>query len=124
MQVRYYTKRDFGHREKRLETRIEYNARFGQRTDARVSVPPVVSHVWEWFWALSASRQYGANGPNPISWQELDSWASRSGENPTPEEVKMLRAMDSAWIQAVNDEARQDRLRQEGMTQARRGLRG
>ena len=124
MQVRFYTKRDFGHPKKELETRHEYHARFGQPVEPDPELPTVVSHVMEWFCELSAKRQSGVGGPSTLSFSDIKAWMELTGTDVDPREMNMILAMDSAWLSAMADEARQDRLRHEGMAQARRGLRG
>lgn len=124
MQVRYNTRRDFNHPEKKLETRNEYLVRFGQHPVPEPDYPAVVSHVMQWFWELSSRRQYGASGPCPLTFTEIKAWLELTGTLIDPREVKMLLELDSAWLQVVAEESRQDKLRHEGMAQARRGLRG
>ena len=126
MQVRYNTRRDFGHPKGELETRNEYHMRFGRPVEPDPVYPAVVSHVLEWFWELSAKRQYGAGGPSPLSFSDLKAWTGLTGTYVDPLEMKMILAMDSAWLSTVAEESRQDRLRHEGMSKlkAQTGKRG
>lgn len=64
----------------------------------RVQVPVGGELVWRWFADLSAARSYGAAGPNPISFTEIEAYRRL---HPVPIEgrhVDLLRAMDDAWL--------------------------
>lgn len=84
------------------ESRAERNAKFNQahKTPEPPDIPDEVEHVWAWFWQLSAQRQ---SGPEPIGWDALGHWAARTQNNPSPEEIDMLLAMDGAFRAAVRD---------------------
>lgn len=76
------------------ETRRERNTRFGvESPDA--DVPEVGDHVWDWFWELSGRRK---PGPEPISYAEIGEWQRLTGTQVLPEEVRMLIAMDDAYL--------------------------
>lgn len=72
-------------------------------------MPQIVEHIWRWFWSLSAKRH---SGPESISFAEIDAWALLTGETPNPNEVQMLMSMDSAWMNAMNDEIKAHRALQ------------
>lgn len=60
-----------------------------------------MGHVWAWFLSLSERRQRGLDGPCPIGWAEIEAWRSLTRTLTTPEEIDMLLAMDSAWLEAM-----------------------
>lgn len=53
---------------------------------------------------MSAERQPGQNGPLPLNSIQIAAWCGLVGERFHPEEVTILRAMDTAYLSAVNAE--------------------
>lgn len=111
----YGMKRDFGHPNRIMETRAEYNARFGQPVPDAPQVPFAAGHVEEWFWKLSSRRQYGAGGPSPLSYTEISAWMNTTGTEVRDVEIEMIVAMDAEWLNATADEAARDAQRRDGM---------
>lgn len=60
------------------------------------------AHLWEWFWELNAARAQGFSGPNPIGYQDIQAWAALTGTTPHPWETRALKAMDRAFLAAVD----------------------
>lgn len=94
--------RDYGGKHK--ETRREYNARFSQPTGPEAEIPPTGNHIWEWFWLLNNRRQYSQNGPQALTFSEIDAWRRLTGTLVTAEEIRILIAMDAAYISETADE--------------------
>ena len=65
--------------------------------DDEPELPGVLQYLWEWFWEL-ARRRGGGLGPAPITWQELDAWAGRTGKEPTPWEAALIMRLDDAYL--------------------------
>lgn len=65
-------------------------------------MPYVLRHVWEWFLELSATRQTGM-GFSPISYTEIRNWADLTGRAPLPYEVRLIRRIDIALRDSLND---------------------
>lgn len=84
------------------ETRAQYLTRFNQshKIPDAPELPHNVEHVREWFFELSKRRH---SGPEAISWAELKAWCELTDTWPSPDEVRMLTALDQAYISAVND---------------------
>lgn len=53
-----------------------------------------------WFAELSAARASSGFAPSPISYGEIESWSRLTGRCPTPFEVRLLRALDNALLNA------------------------
>ena len=70
------------------------------------------SHVWEWFWTLSSQRGSGFGSAQALSWSEIADWAKLTRTLVTPEEVKMLVAMDMAYRSTASDEESAKREKQ------------
>jgi hypothetical protein len=62
-----------------------------------VDCPPILEHVWRWFIQLNGQRQIGMNA-NPLSFQEIISWANLMHTHPTPFEVECLCLADHVWL--------------------------
>ncbi|MCY1042711.1 hypothetical protein OV208_15410 [Corallococcus sp. bb12-1] len=61
-------------------------------------LPDSLAHVWGWFAELSNARGAGAFSLNPISFQDIESWARLTGSRPTSFEVQLLRRLDEAFL--------------------------
>lgn len=52
-----------------------------------------------WFWELNAARKYSEwGGPEPFTFTELDAWTRLMRIALTPFEIRLLKAMDVAFI--------------------------
>lgn len=71
-------------------------------------VPPGAALIFEWFMDLHIARSWHANGPNPISYQEINAYAQLGRWNLAPHHISLLRAMDATFIE--NFIARRERL--------------
>lgn len=61
-------------------------------------VPGIVSHVFEWFMELHASRQQG-----PISYSEIRAWSGLTGRQPSPFEIDLIKRLDLTYLEQQND---------------------
>ena len=111
-EVRYETPDEKG------ECRWERHLRFKQPIPPAPDLPACATHVWGWFWVLSAQRH---SGPEAISYAEIEAWARLTGVSPTPHEVALLMAMDIAWMHAMNVEIKAHRERQIEASKAKTG---
>lgn len=82
------------------ETRRERNEKFGEETPD-IDPPAVADHVWEWFFEISPRRK---SGPETLGLDEIQAWVNLFGRVVRPEEVKMLCAMDTAYVNAIRKE--------------------
>lgn len=94
------------------ETKEQLFERFGQseKVPPEPEVPDCVAHVVGWFFDLSARRGAGFAGPMAITFQDIAAWRELMDERPTPQEVQMLLAMDTAFMAALraDDEPKDD----------------
>lgn len=58
--------------------------------------------LWGWFWELHQGRKNSGFGPNPLSWTEMEAWAQVTEIRLTPFEALTFRAMDNAFLAALN----------------------
>lgn len=68
------------------------------------ALPDMVAYLWELFLELHRGRDYGANGPNPLSWQLILAWTTLTGIRLSPWEVDVIKALDGLWIKTVNED--------------------
>lgn len=95
------------------ETRRERNLRFGVDIAPEPEVPDHASHVWEWFWELSAARGMSETGALPIGYADIRAWMDCTGTRVIPPEIDMLTAMDRAYRSALSQELSDIRERQQ-----------
>lgn len=70
--------------------------------------PPEGSGIlWGAFLALSRTRSTGPNGPNPITFAEIEAWARLTRTPLEPRHVEILAAMDAIWMDKVYERQRQ-----------------
>lgn len=63
--------------------------------------PQSASHVWMWFLELSATRQTSGFSVSPISYGEVEAWASLTGTITEPWEVTAIRAIDLEFVKVM-----------------------
>lgn len=63
-------------------------------------VPEAGRQLWQIFMSLSEARSFHRFGPNPIGFAEISAWCALMGVPLAKHHVAILRAMDSAWIDA------------------------
>ena len=72
-----------------------------------------VDHVWEWFWHLCGRRQQGLNGPQPLTYRELESWRNSVPFLVAHEEIAWLMAMDEAYLDQLALEREEEKRKKE-----------
>lgn len=80
-------------------------------TGERVDVPEAGALLWDAFMQLDAARTFHAAGPNPIGFAEIEAWARLMRWPLAAHHVALLRATDSALLDAVAEKARQSERR-------------
>lgn len=70
-------------------------------------------HLWVWFWHLDGQREDGTNGPQPLSYLQLDAWQRLTGEIVRREEIKILLDMDRVYLSALRQERAEQQERRE-----------
>jgi len=63
-------------------------------------IPQHLAYLMGWFWQLSGRRTCGMGGLDPISWEAVDAWASRTKNNPRQWELDALCRIDNAYLVA------------------------
>jgi hypothetical protein len=68
--------------------------------------PPLsleVAYLWDAFINLSLGRQQGFNGPQPISYSEINSWMQATKQPLDAREVDALKALDAIFIRTMTN---------------------
>jgi len=73
-----------------------------QYMDPEPELPPVFQYLWDWFAELHEARG-GGFGPSPLTWPEIDFWASRMRVDPTPWELRVIKRLDKVWLKSCSD---------------------
>nr|WP_196107483.1 MULTISPECIES: hypothetical protein [unclassified Ochrobactrum] len=68
-------------------------------TSQSVIVPPGGSLLWNWFMDLNATRTWHMNGPNPISYADIEAYGRINRWSLAAHHVAILRAMDAAYVE-------------------------
>ena len=56
---------------------------------------------WNWFMQLHAARGSSGFGPSPLSYEDINAWATRMRIYPTPLEVELLKMLDITYLQVI-----------------------
>jgi hypothetical protein len=70
-------------------------------------MPAAGWRVWRIFNDLNRTRG-GGMGPAPLSHQEIESWSRLHREPVRPFELDIIRALDTAWLEAAAEMAKGD----------------
>lgn len=57
--------------------------------------PDALEYLWSWFQELERVRTFGAHGPDPITYQQIEAWARLMNRRPTPDDVQGLLMLDA-----------------------------
>jgi hypothetical protein len=85
---------------KQLGKDVEQIEEFNQRA----FFPDAASHLWAAFLSLHDGRTYGMSGPNPISYDIIESWCSLMNIRLLPWEIEIIKSLDNLWIKIINEE--------------------
>lgn len=66
-------------------------------------LPPVASHIWQWFLTLNGKRQSGMNGPCPISESEIGWFFRNRGITPMGWALDALDALDRVAMESAGN---------------------
>ena len=81
----------------RLEKAMVAALKQALATSQSVIVPPGGSLLWGWFMDLNAARTWHMNGPNPISYVDIEAYGRIHRWHLSAHHVANLRAMDAPY---------------------------
>ena len=64
----------------------------------RPEIPELGADIWDWFWQLRAAAAYGASGPSPLAYTEIEAWSRLFQTVLTPMEVRLIMALDQQYL--------------------------
>jgi hypothetical protein len=74
--------------------------------------------VWEAYARLDKSRQFGFNGPQPISLSEIEAYCRLNDIEDRSDLIQYIQLMDSAYIDHAREKAKADEKKR-GRTSSR-----
>lgn len=69
----------------------------------QLAVPPfpkALTYLWQAYAVLRGRKAHGFHGPNPIEWQDFESFLRLSGGHLAPWEIKLLIEIDDLFLTA------------------------
>ncbi len=60
--------------------------------------PNLLSHIWSFFLELHRTRSQGFSGFNPISYQDIQAWATLKDYNIRPLDVGTIVELDNTFL--------------------------
>ena len=66
--------------------------------DDQPDLPYCLTYLWGWFGELAARRQSNGMDVSPIAWREIEAWATLTGRDPKPWEIKALVKLDDLLL--------------------------
>lgn len=58
-------------------------------------------YLLRWFWQIRRRTHHGFSGPQPITWPDIDHWATRSGNAPESWEIRIIEILDDVFFSPV-----------------------
>lgn len=96
--TRYYTPGPSG------ETRAERHERFNKDVP-EFDIPDAGQYLWDWYFEISKLTVRVVDGQAlPLTWDNLEGWARIVGKPVSADEFAILRAMDTAYCEALTGE--------------------
>lgn len=65
-------------------------------------------YLMQTFFEMADGRQAGMNGSEPLSWQDISNYLQLMDETLEPWEIKIIKALDKTYLQAVADKRKQE----------------
>lgn len=84
--------------EKQLVTALEDQIKHNREPN----VPEAGILYWQMFCELSANRSFGATGPNPIQFTELQAWCQLRRWPLQQHHIDIILALDAAFIECIH----------------------
>jgi hypothetical protein len=87
-------------KEGKVTTRVALEAAAARGVESAIKAlqpppfPEAMEYLHDWFMELDRTRTSGFNGPDPITYPIIESWARLMGRSPSPADVEMLLQMD------------------------------
>lgn len=63
--------------------------------------PSGLEYIWSSFFEASKGRSSGFSGPNPLSYQELESWMRLTQTPLTPRDISVIKRLDQVYMKVM-----------------------
>jgi hypothetical protein len=70
--------------------------------------PDRYAHIWNAFLELHTGRSYSSNGPNPLSWSDIEAWDRLFKQNLQDWEIRAIKALDLIWLRVMGEDGKND----------------
>lgn len=93
--------------DKQGNTKYDLLTRFSQKTGKThpdlvfPEIDEMAMYLWEWFQELNSQRTSNGFGQNPVTFLDIQAWATLTKRFPLSWEVQALRTMDSMWLSEI-----------------------
>lgn len=93
--------------DKQGNTKFELLSRFSEKTGKThpdlifPKIDEMAMYLWEWFMELNSQRTSNGFGLNPITFLDIQAWATLTNRFPLSWEVKAIRMIDTVWVAEV-----------------------
>lgn len=84
-------------------TRAQYNKAFGFAVPKQPALPDHAHHAWLTWFRLN-ERRPASSSVCPIPYIEIESFSRLAGEQIAPDDLRMIEAIDNAYISAITEE--------------------
>lgn len=90
--------------DKQGNTKYDLLSKFSQKTGKLhpdlifPELDEMAMYIWEWFMELNSQRTSNGFGQNPITYLDIQAWASLTNRFPLAWEVRAIRNMDMMWL--------------------------
>ncbi len=61
-------------------------------------IPDEFFYVWDYYWDLRQGISQGVNGPNPVSYAEIQAWINLADIELSWQELRFLRLLDAQFL--------------------------
>lgn len=72
-------------------------------------IPEAAGYLWAWWRDLHGRRRYGASGPEPVAWADVEAWSRLTCRRLVPWEIDILTHLDDLWLSVQAEFARKRR---------------
>lgn len=94
------------------QTRRQRNIKFGEADkNPLFKIDPKAQKLWDWFLDIQRTRIFTEGEPRPVPLVEIVAWRELTGNDPTNDEIEILRLIDQAYVASMIKEIREVRER-------------
>lgn len=92
--------------EKEHLERLKQSGRDIAELEPPCEFPKLLSYIWAAFSVLNRRRSQGMNGPNPITFMEVDSWIKTTDQVIKPKDVETILKLDDVFLKVLSEKVK------------------